>query len=155
MNDLIDVLNTLIQNNTEAQKLTDLAIGTVTSTSPLAIQINPNMPPLPEEALLLCDSVKELWSSVEITANFRNDLQNAGITVSDDIIGKVLSVQTVEVGDKVEISSSFKSLLTGAGITITDDIIGEVIRRHNLEVGDKVIMIRVMRGQQFVVLSKV
>ena len=57
--DLIEVINQIIQNNTEAQKLTDLAIGTVTSASPLKIQINPNMPPLPAEVLLLTDSVKE------------------------------------------------------------------------------------------------
>lgn len=153
--DLLDVINSIIQTNTEAQKLTDISIGTVTSAEPLEVQISPNMPPLPTEVLVLCDSVKQLTDSVKITADFKSDLASAGITVSDDIIGSVLSVQTAEVGDQVKISSSFKSALQAAGVTLSSDIIGTVERQHNLEVGDKLIMLRVLKGQQFIILSKV
>ena len=55
--DLLAVLNQAIQNNTEAQKLTDLAIGTVTSKSDLTIQTRVDLPPVPAEVLLLTESV--------------------------------------------------------------------------------------------------
>lgn len=152
--DLLGVVNKVIQNNLEAQKLTDLTIGTVTSTDPLEIQINPQMPPLPEQVLLLTDCVKELTDNVVITAEFKTALEDLGATISDDVIGKVLGVQTLQVGDKVQATSSFKSVLTSLGITLTDDIIGTVQRQHNLHVGDKVVLLRVMRGQEFIVLSK-
>ena len=111
--ELIEVINTIIQNNTEAQKLTDICIGTVTSTAPLEIQINPNMPPLPEEALLLCEAVREIEEDVMITPEFAAELETE------------------------------------------TEIIGTVKRGVALEQGDKVIMLRVLKGQQFIVLSRV
>ena len=101
--DLLTIINQIIQNNTEAQKLTDLAIGTVTSTDPLKIQTRVEMPPLPAEVLLLTDAVKE--------------------RVEDVLDG--------------------------------DTVIGTVTVQHGLETGDKVLMLRVLKGQQFIVLSKV
>jgi hypothetical protein len=101
--DLLAVINQVIQNNTEAQKLTDLSIGTVTSTNPLKIQTRIEMPPLPAEVLLLTDAVKE--------------------RVEDVLDG--------------------------------DTVIGTVTVQHGLETGDKVLMLRVLKGQQFIVLSKV
>ena len=152
--DLLDVINSIIQTNTDAQKLTDIRIGTVVEVGPLQVQISPTLI-LPEEVLILCDSVKQLTDSVEISASFRSDLEDAGISISDDVIGKVLGVQTLEVGDQVQISDSFKSDLQSAGVTLSSDIIGTVKREYNLEVGDKLIMLRVLKGQQFIVLSKV
>jgi hypothetical protein len=101
--DLLGVINQVVQNNTEAQKLTDLSIGTVTSADPLEIQTRIDMPPLPSEVLLLTDAVKE---RIE-------DVTNSN-----------------------------------------DEVIGTVTVQHGLEAGDKVLMLRVMKGQQFIVLSK-
>jgi hypothetical protein len=36
-----------------------------------------------------------------------------------------------------------------------DTVIGTVTVQHGLETGDKVLMLRVLKGQQFIVLSKV
>lgn len=152
--DLLDVLNTIIQANTEAQKLTDIIIGTVVEVGPLQVQISPTMI-LPEEVLILCDAVKQLTDSVIVSDSFKNDLEDAGISLSDDVIGKVLGVQTLEDGDKVKATDSFKSALQAAGVTLSSDIIGTVERGYNLEVGDKLVMLRVLKGQQFIVLSKV
>jgi hypothetical protein len=116
--DLLGVINQVIQNNMDAQQLTDLAIGTVTKASPIEIQINPNMPPLPEAVLLLSDNVKKRVEDVKIESWFKSALEAKDITVSNDVIGKV-----------------------------------EV--QHDLKKGDKVLMIRVMKGQQFIVLSKI
>ena len=152
--DLLDVLNTIIQTNTEAQKLTDIIIGTVVEVGPLQVQISPTMI-LPEEVLVLCDAVKQLTDSVIASDSFKGDLEDAGISLSDDVIGKVLGVQTLEDGDKVKATDSFKSALQAAGVTLSSDIIGTVERGYNLEVGDKLVMLRVLKGQQFIVLSKV
>lgn len=116
--DLLQVINQVVQNNTEAQKLTDLSIGTVTQKSPLEIQTRIDMPPLPAEVLLLTDNVKKREEDVKIKPWFKTALETAGITVSDDVIGKV-----------------------------------EV--QHELKKGDKVLMLRVLKGQQFIVLSKI
>lgn len=114
--DLIDVINSIIQENTKAQKPTELAIGTVTSDSPLEIQINPNMPPLPEAVLLLCESVQEKEYEVEPTTAFTSALATKEITCPS-VIG--------------------------------------TIQRDALTVGEKVIMLRVLKGQQYIVLSRI
>lgn len=101
--DLLDVINSIIQTNTDAQKLTDIVIGTVVTADPLSIQITPTLI-LPAEVLILCESVQE--KEYEIT-----------------------------------------------DVTLTN-VIGKY-KREALAVDDKVIMLRVLKGQQFIVLSKV
>jgi len=101
--DLLDVINSIIQTNTDAQKLTDIVIGTVVTASPLSIQITPTLI-LPAEVLILCESVQE---------------------------------KEYEIMD----------------VTLTN-VIGKY-KREALAVDDKVIMLRVLKGQQFIVLSKV
>ncbi|MBQ1294771.1 MAG: DUF2577 domain-containing protein [Clostridiales bacterium] len=101
--DLLDVINSIIQTNTDAQKLTDIVIGTVVTADPLSIQITPTLI-LPAEVLILCESVQE---------------------------------KEYEVMD----------------VTLTN-VIGKY-KREALAVDDKVIMLRVLKGQQFIVLSKV
>ena len=115
--ELLEVINKIIQDNTEAQKLTDICIGTVTTADPIEIQINPNMPPIPTEALLLCDPVEEIEKDVEITPEFKSVLEAKEI--------------------------------------YPPDVIGKVKVSEALEEGDKVIMLRVLKGQQFIVLSRV
>lgn len=101
--DLLDVINSIIQTNTDAQKLTDIVIGTVVAADPLSIQITPTLI-LPAEVLILCEPVQE---------------------------------KEYEVMD----------------VTLTN-VIGKY-KREALAEGDKVIMLRVLKGQQFIVLSKV
>lgn len=116
--DLIGIINQIIQQNREASKPTELAIGTVTSVNPLSVKINVDMAPLPEAVLLLTDAVKDFDEDITAT-------------------------------------SSFASLLTAAGISLSEgDVIGKVTH-PGLAVNDKVIMIRVMAGQQYIILSKV
>ena len=56
--DLIDVLHKIQQDGINELNLTDLVFGTVTKTSPLEIQIEGTMQPIPEAALILTDNVK-------------------------------------------------------------------------------------------------
>ena len=92
--ELIDTINKIVKNNLEAQKLTELAIGKVTATNPLSITTSANLPPIPAEAIILTDSVKER-------------------------------------------------------------IVDDVMVQSDLAVDDAVIMLRVMHGQQYIVLSKI
>lgn len=101
MADLIDVIHSINQESMNGQKPTDIAYGTVTSTSPLSIQLQTTMQPIPEKALVLTSSVIE---------------------------------KTVPV-------------MGGQGGTVTIN--------EGLTVGDKVVMLRVSRGQRYIVLSKV
>ena len=110
--DLIDVINKVIQDNVNAQKLTELTIGTVTSKSPLKIQINPNMEPLPSEVLLLTEGVTEQEYEIKPTEEFLEKMPTC-----PEVIG--------------------------------------TYKREPLDKDDKVLMLRVMKGQQFIVLSKI
>lgn len=65
MDELIGVIQQIVQNTIQAMRLTDKATGTVVSDSPLVIQTDTNMPPLPEAALILTDGVKERVVAVE------------------------------------------------------------------------------------------
>ena len=57
--------------------------------------------------------------------------------------------------EDVTATGSFASLLTSAGISLSEgDVIGKVTHT-GLAVNDKVIMLRVLAGQKFIVLSKV
>ncbi len=103
--DLIDVIHRIIQENMEAQKPTDLAIGTVVSVSPLSISLNANQPPLPEAVLILCEEV----TRHKIELFDQNDEHQAGT----------------------------------------------YWMHAELKEGDKVVMLRCMKGQQYLVLSRV
>lgn len=57
MAELAGVLQQLSQGVIEGMKLTDMAVGTVVSASPLSVQADSAMPPIPEKALSLTDAV--------------------------------------------------------------------------------------------------
>lgn len=101
MADLIDVIHSINQESMDGRKPADIAYGIVTSISPLAVQLQTTMQPIPEKALVLTSSV----------------------------IAKTAPV------------------LGGQG--------GTVMINEGLVVGDKVVMLRVSRGQRYIVLSKV
>lgn len=119
MPDLAEVINQMIQNNREASKPTDLVIGTVETDSPLSVRISMDMAPLPEQVLLLCDSVKARSEDVKASAAFAAKLTAANISVSEG------------------------------------EVIGSVDVQADLEVGDKVVMLRCLKGQEYIILSKV
>ena len=102
--ELIEIIHKIIQENVEAQKPTDLAIGTVVSASPLSVSINANQPPLPEAVLVVCEEA----TRHKVTLYDEDDEEQAGIYWV-----------------------------------------------HNeLKTGDKVLMLRCMKGQQYIILSR-
>lgn len=105
MADLIDVLNMISQNNQAAQKPADIAFGTVTSISPISIQVDGSMQSIPAAAIILTSAVVERIVDVD--------------GVSEDM--PHLTVKVTE----------------------------------GLSAGDKVVMLRVSKGNRYIVLSKV
>lgn len=89
-----------MQENQDAQKPADIVYGTVISASPLSIQPDISMPPLPASGLILTS-------------------------------GAVAKTAQVQGGQ------------------------GAVIINEGLAAGDRVIMLRVLKGNGFIVLSKV
>ena len=67
----------------------------------------------------------------------------------------LLTDGVVEREEDVTVSSGFASLLAGYNITVpADTVIGKVKVQNGLAAGDKVILLRVLKGQKFIVLSK-
>ena len=69
MSELIDVLNMIVQDNTKANKQTDIVYGTVSSIAPLTVKLDDTMLPVPDVALVLTENVKSrllviFWESV-------------------------------------------------------------------------------------------
>lgn len=101
MAELVGVLQTMMQNTIKAMKLTDAAIGTVESVSPLSVRIDATAQAIPERALVLTDSVRERTEAVQ----------------------------------------------GGAG--------GSVMVHSGLKAGDRVLMLRISKGNQYIILSKI
>jgi len=102
--ELLGAFQLAIQQSIKAMKLADMATGTVLSETPLAVQLDVSVPPIPEQALLLTDAVKPK----SVTAPVQG----------------------------------------GEGGTVT------VVIQEALKAGDKVLMLRVMKGQKYVILSR-
>lgn len=65
MSELIEVLKMINQENRRAEKPTDITFGTVSSVSPLTIQLEDTMQPIPAAALILTDNVKAKTAEVK------------------------------------------------------------------------------------------
>ena len=85
--DLIEILQQIIQNGISELKLTDLVIGTVVTASPLTIQIDTLMQPLPEEALIKTEAImpKTYSGTTSDGATFTVTI-NEGIQAGDKVV---------------------------------------------------------------------
>ena len=63
--DLLGVIQMIVQENLKGQKLADKMTGTVVSVSPLSVQPDISMPPIPEAGLILTDAVKARIAAVK------------------------------------------------------------------------------------------
>lgn len=86
MADLIDVLHGIMQENMKSGKPTDLCFGTVSKASPVEIQLETTMQPIPAAAIVLTEAV--VARSVTATTS-------DGATVTIEIS------RALEAGDRV------------------------------------------------------
>lgn len=167
--DLLDALQGINQRSMAAYGLTDMTVGTVTQTAPLAVKIREGMADIPQEALWLTAAVVEKKIPVleheHITKGFRHGHAIPSLSHSH-------STEEGETGAALEGTLQTGTALDPDAYTSDkrlpkQDIIcyedgkplpvrdGYIILNRALEAGDKVLLLRVMRGQQFVILSRV
>jgi len=149
---LIDVMHTINQSSMAAYGLSDLAVGTVTRTAPLEVTLRESMAPLPQEVLWLTEPVIE--KKLPVLAHRH---ENAGLRHRHTL-------------DTAEGSFSTSDALTPDAYTSDqrlDGIVcyedgkplpvenGFIVLNRGLKTGDRVLLLRVMRGQQFIILSRI
>lgn len=126
--ELSDVLHQMMQQNQQAGQPTELRVGTVVSASPLEISINSAMPNLQAGVLYLTSAVVEKKIPV--------------LSHSHTITG----------GETGEALQSIVCTENGQALPVQD---GYIILNPALQAGDKVLLLRVQKGQKFIVLSRV
>jgi len=138
---LSDVLLQIMAQNNAAGQPTDMCVGTVTKAEPLEISVNPAMAPLKAEVLYLTDAVR--YYSLDITIDWfsENDaFMNGRHThaISDTYTGG----GSCDTGN---LDTTHKHAIKGR----------KSIHIHNdLQAGEKVLLLRVLHGQRFIVLSR-
>jgi len=143
MSDAVGLLKTLKQSSVdavEATKPVNVCFGTVTSASPLKINVEQKMT-LTEKQLILCREVTEYTTNVTVNWVSESALTTHTHTVSG----------TDSNGDTID-------LTTGAtNLAHTHNITGKKsITVHNgLVVGDEVILLRQQGGQKYIVIDRV
>lgn len=126
--ELIDVIQQIVGRYLKGAALTDLVIGTVTKVSPLEVTEQDVRDPIPERALLLTAAV------VEKKIPSLGHSHKVGDTTTDEKLGGVGCQEH------------------GKPLPVRD---GYIILNRGLEVGDRVLLLRVLSGQSYLVLSRV
>ncbi len=154
---LVDALVMVSENTGKASQPCDLDIGTVTTVNPLSITRDVAQAPLTEAVLILTESVVEKKIPILDHIHHINTLGH--------------SHSCPDGGTSTNLTGSYATLTSlvsrGAGGDQTQNIIcyehgkplpiedGYIILNRALEVGDRVLMLRVQKGQRFIVLSRV
>ncbi len=165
--DLTDVMRRMMQQSMEGYGLSDMTVGTVTSAKPLAVKIRDGMADIPQEALRLTAAVIEkkipILKHRHITAGFRHSHALPGLahshTTEEGGTGVALDgsmkTETALNPDAYTSDERLENIICyedGKPLPVKD---GYIIFNRALEIGDKVLLLRVMRGQQFIILSRV
>lgn len=165
--DLIDTMHEIIGASMGAYGLTDLTVGTVTKAKPLEVTLRETMAPLPQEVLWLTSAVIEkkipILKHEHITAGFRHSHTVPGLshshTTDEGNTGGALDGSFPTSDGLVQDAFASDTRLDDIGcledgkpLPVED---GYIILNKGLEEGDKVLLLRVMRGQQFVILSRI
>lgn len=167
--DLTDVMRLMMQQSMEGYGLSDMTIGTVTGVKPLKVKIREGMADIPQEALRLTAAVIEkkipILEHLHTTKGFRHahelpDLSHTHSGEEGETGSALDGSYETEDGLQQDAFDSDKRLLKNEIVCYEDGKPlpvkgGYIILNRALEVGDKVLLLRVMRGQQFIILSRV
>lgn len=150
--DLVEVFQLINQSSMEAYGLSDMAVGTVTKTAPLEVTIQKSMAPLPQEVLHLTEAVVEkkipILAHRHTTAGFRHSHEVE--TAERDYETSAGLLQDSYISDQQ--LANIICYEDGKPLPVED---GYIILNRALAVGDKVLLLRCMRGQQFIILSRI
>lgn len=150
-----------------AYGLSDLVLGTVSGVKPLEVTLRESMAPLPQEVLWRTAAVVEKKIPVleheHITAGFRHGHTVSGLSHShtspEGGTGAALGGQYPT--SEALLPDAYTSDRRLGHIVCLEDGKplpvegGYIILNRGLAVGDRVLLLRVMRGQQFVILSRI
>jgi len=149
---LTDVLHQMTQQTMRAYGMTDLAVGTVVSTDPLAVKLREDMADIPEEGLWLTAGVMEKKIPVLLHEHITSGLKHShtvstpegSYTTSDGLApDRYASDQRL---DKIVCYED------GTPLPVEN---GFIILNRGLRAGDQVLLLKVLRSQQFVILSRI
>ena len=133
--ELAEVLYLYAQDAMKNGGLTDLTIGTVTSVNPLEITTKVAMAPLRQQVLFLTEPVIEKKIPILQHNHVIHDTYTGGGASEDNLLQD--AIVCYENGKALPVQN------------------GYIILNRALEVGDKVLLLRVMGGKRFIVLSRV
>lgn len=145
---LLDALVMVSANTGNASQPCDLEIGTVTTVSPLSITRDVAQAPLQEAVLILTENVIEkkipiLSHTHNIDVLGHSHADDSGQT-STDLTGSYQTLSSLDSG--IICYEQGKALPVEGGF---------IIINRALEVGDKVLLLRVQKGQKFIILSRI
>lgn len=147
MADLITSIQNVVGGYLRESGLTDMVIGTVTQIDPeLQVTLEGTMLPIPKAVLVLTANVVEKTITVNGHIHNINGLSHSH-TYSDGTTGSALT-------GTYPTQTGFESLLcteNGVPLTVNGNI---VTINRGLILGDKVLMLRVLDGQKFIILSR-
>ena len=133
--ELAEALYLYAQDAMKNGGLTDLTIGTVTSVNPLGITTKVAMAPLRQQVLFLTEPVIEKKIPILQHNHVIHDTYTGGGESEDNLLQN--AIVCYEDGKALPVQN------------------GYIILNRALEVGDKVLLLRVMGGKRFIVLSRV
>lgn len=158
MPDLYEIMQGISEQVIRASQPTDLTIGTVTAVDPLQIVTQTSMQNLQSSVLYLTSAVVEkkipiLTHQHKITTLEHTHTApegNTGEALSDTYLTEP---SLLPEGFDAEVQTQdIVCWENGKALPVED---GFIILNRKLEVGDMVLLLRVMKGQAFVVLSRV
>ena len=146
--ELLDMLHQISQESQKASQPTDLVIGTVTKVEPLEITTNPAMAPLRAEVLYLTAAVVEkkipVLTHSHTTVGFAHDHK-----LGEETTTKALTDDAFVSDEQLDAIACTEH---GHPLPVKE---GYILLNRALEVGDKVLLLRVQRGQEFIILSRI
>ena len=150
--DLIEVLQQINQSSMDAYGLSDLTIGTVTKAEPLEVTLRESMAPLPQEVFHLTAAVIEKKIPVLAHAHTTSGLRHSHSVSTTDDDYETSDGLTLDAYTSDQQLQEIVCYEDGKPLPVED---GYIILNRGLAVGDKVLLLRCMRGQQFIILSRI
>lgn len=178
-NELIKSIQRVSENVLSSKGLTDMVTGTVTSINPLEVTILNNQLPIPQEALVLTESVVEKKIVIQghthplpplahshdfsgSTDSYTGETEPAAVgdtTHSHEFTVPPLSVEgstdTALDGDEDSTTLiDYENIIAyehGIALPVNGH---EVILNRGLELNDNVLMMRVLNGQNYIIISR-
>lgn len=144
---LVDALVMVSEGTAKASQPCDLEVGTVTTVNPLSITRDIAQAPLQQSVLILTENVIEkkipILNHTHIINTLGHNHTYSGGNTSTDLTGSYVTLNSL---------TSVTCYENDQPLPIEN---GYIILNRALEVGDKVLLLKVQKGQKFIILSRI